>query len=140
NYVLTRENIPDAVAVLLSQYDLTPTTFILFVMLVITLLGCVLEAGPILLVIVPIFVPAAEAIGVDLVHLGVVVVVNAMIGLITPPVGMLLFIVSNITKARMMDIVKDILPFICVLFISLLIIALNPDFVLYVPRLLGYLG
>lgn len=140
NYVLTRENIPDAVAVLLSQYDLTPTTFILFVILVITLLGCVLEAGPILLVIVPIFVPAAEAIGVDLVHLGVVVVVNAMIGLITPPVGMLLFIVSNITKARMMDIVKDILPFICVLFISLFIIALNPDFVLYVPRLLGYLG
>ena len=68
------------------------------------------------------------------------VVVNAMIGLITPPVGMLLFIVSNITKAKMADIVRDILPFVFILMASLLFIALNPDFVLFIPRLLGYLG
>lgn len=140
NYVLVREDIPDAVAILLTQYELTPTTFIFFVIIILTALGCVLEAGPILLVVVPIFVPAAEAIGVDLVHLGVVVVVNAMIGLITPPVGMLLFIVSNITKAKMADIVRDILPFVFILMASLLFIALNPDFVLFIPRLLGYLG
>ena len=140
NYVLVREDIPDAVAILLTQYELTPTTFIFFVIIILTALGCVLEAGPILLVVVPIFVPASEAIGVDLVHLGVVVVVNAMIGLITPPVGMLLFIVSNITKAKMADIVRDILPFVFILMASLLFIALNPDFVLFIPRLLGYLG
>ncbi|MAR67377.1 MAG: permease [Crocinitomicaceae bacterium] len=140
NYVLTREDIPDTVAVWLTQYDLSPTGFLFFVVLLMTFLGCVLEAGPILLVIVPIFVPAALAIGVDIIHLGIVVVVNAMVGLITPPVGMLLFIVANITKAKMAEIIRDVIPFIIVLFTSLFFITLNPDFVLFLPRLLGYPG
>ncbi|MGB0208325.1 MAG: TRAP transporter large permease subunit, partial [Candidatus Puniceispirillaceae bacterium] len=89
---------------------------------------------------VPIFVPAALAVGVDIIHLGIVVVVNAMIGLITPPVGMLLFIVANITKAKMADIIRDVIPFILILFVSLGFIAFNPDFVLFMPRLLGYQG
>ena len=129
NYVLTREDIPDTVAVWLTQYDLSPTGFLFFVVLLMTFLGCVLEAGPILLVIVPIFVPAALAIGVDIIHLGIVVVVNAMVGLITPPVGILLFIVANITKAKMAEIIRDVIPFIIVLFTSLFFITLNPDFV-----------
>jgi C4-dicarboxylate transporter, DctM subunit len=140
NYVLTREDVPDTVALWLSQFDLTPKTFLFFVIILMTGLGCVLEAGPILLVIVPIFVPAALAVGVDIIHLGIVVVVNAMIGLITPPVGMLLFIVANITKAKMADIIRDVIPFILILFVSLGFIAFNPDFVLFMPRLLGYQG
>ena len=63
-----------------------------------------------------------------------------MIGLITPPVGMLLFIVANITKAKMAEIIRDVIPFIIVLFTSLFFITLNPDFVLFLPRLLGYPG
>jgi len=72
------------------------------------------------------------------VHFGVIAVVNAMIGLITPPYGMLLFIVSNITQTPVANIIKDIWPFITALLAALAVITFNPDFVLWLPRALGY--
>ena len=70
---------------------------LILVNVVLLLLGCVLEGTAILLIIVPVFIPTAQALGIDLVHFGVVVVVNVMIGLITPPYGLLLFIMANIS-------------------------------------------
>ena len=75
-----------------------------------------------------------------MIHFGVVVVVNAMLGLVTPPYGLLLFIVANITGQPMSRIVRDILPFLIALFASLAFITFVPDFVLFLPRLLGYQG
>jgi len=139
-YVITRENVPMSLSNWLAQYELSATGFLIAINVLFLVLGCVLESGAILLIIVPIFIPTAQALGIDLVHFGVVCVVNAMLGLITPPYGLLLFIVSSITKAPMMKIVRDLLPFLLALFVALGIITFVPDFVLWLPRLLGYKG
>ncbi|PHP65901.1 permease [Zhengella mangrovi] len=140
NYVITRENIPNVFADYLMGLHLSQTGFLIAVNILVLALGCVLEGGAILLIVVPLLIPAAQAVGVDLVHFGVVVVVNAMLGLITPPYGLLLFITANITNQSIGAIVKDIWPFILALLGALVIITFVPDFVLYLPRLMGYAG
>jgi len=140
NYVVTIENIPDEIRVLLTGMDLTPTGFLILVNVILLLLGCVLEGTAILLIIVPVFIPTAQALGIDLVHFGVVVVVNIMLGLVTPPYGLLLFIMTNISGAPVRDIIRDALPFIFWMVVSLLIITFIPETVLWLPRLLGYQG
>jgi tripartite ATP-independent transporter DctM subunit len=139
-YVITRENVPNSIADWLAQYELSRIGFLIAINILFLVLGCILESGAILLIIVPIFIPTAQALGVDLVHFGVVVVVNAMIGLITPPYGLLLFIVASITKQPLGRIVRDLAPFLLALIIALAIITFVPDFVLWLPRLLGYKG
>jgi tripartite ATP-independent transporter DctM subunit len=140
NYVVTREDVPVALSDLLIQLELSKYEFLIAINLLYLALGCIIEAGVVLLVITPIFIPAAAALGVDLVHFGVVVVVNLMLGLVTPPYGLLLFVVANITKQPLMAIVKDIWPFILALFVALAVITFFPDFVLFLPRQMGYQG
>jgi C4-dicarboxylate transporter DctM subunit len=140
NYVITVENIPQAVSTALSAYNLSPIAFLLAVNVILLVLGCLLEGSTILLVIVPIFIPTAKALGIDLVHFGVVVVFNIMIGLITPPYGLLLFIVSNIARAPLKDIVRETLPFAFIMLVALALITFIPEIVLWVPRLAGYKG
>ena len=76
------------------------------------MLGCLLEGTTIILVILPIFIPTAKALGIDLVHFGVVAVFNIMIGLVTPPYGLLLFIISAISGAPLRTIIRDTMPFV----------------------------
>ena len=140
NYVVTIENIPVDIKLWLDGFHLNMWQFLLMVNLLLLVLGCLLDASTVLLVIVPILIPTAQALGVDMVHFGVVVVVNLMIGLITPPYGLLLFIVANITRAPFSAIVKDTMPFIYALIASLAIITAFPDCILWLPRLLGYKG
>ena len=89
---------------------------------------------------VPIFIPTAKALGIDLVHFGVVVVVNIMIGLLTPPYGLLLFVLASMTKQPLWAIVKEAAPFIVVALIVLAFITAVPDSILWLPRLMGYKG
>jgi len=140
NYVVTSENIPDTVRVLLSDFELSPVTFLMLVNLILLVLGCVLEGTAILLIIVPVFIPTAEALGLDMVHFGVVVVLNIMIGLITPPYGLLLFIMTNIAGVPLKDIVRDITPFLFAMVFVLLLITFVPEIVLWLPRWFGYQG
>jgi tripartite ATP-independent transporter DctM subunit len=140
NYVITRENIPNTLSAFMLQFELTQAQFLVAINLLFLLLGCFLEAGAVLLIVVPIFIPTAQALGVDLVHFGIVAVVNGMIGLITPPYGLLLFIVANITQQSLAKIVRELVPFIVALLVALAIITFWPDFVLWLPRLLGYKG
>jgi tripartite ATP-independent transporter DctM subunit len=140
NYVITRENIPSDLAAWLSSMDMGPLLFLIVVNLLLLALGCVLDAGAILLIVVPVLVPGALALGIDPVHFGVIVVVNTMIGLVTPPYGLLLFIVANITRAPLWSIIVDLMPFLVALLLSLALITASEDFVLWLPRLLGYEG
>jgi tripartite ATP-independent transporter DctM subunit len=140
NYVVTIEQIPETVKGLLAGYDLSPTMFLLWVNIILLVLGCLLEGSTIILVILPIFIPTAKALGIDLVHFGVVAVVNIMIGLITPPYGLLLFIISAISGAPLRGIIKDTMPFIYAMIAALAIITFFPETVLWLPRLLGYKG
>lgn len=140
NYVITSENIPDGVRATLSGFELTPVSFLILVNAILLVLGCVLEGTAILLIVVPVFIPTAEALGLDMVHFGVVVVLNIMLGLITPPYGLLLFIMTNIARVPLRHIVSDILPFLLAMIVVLMLITFVPDTVLWLPRQFGYQG
>lgn len=140
NYVVTIENIPNSLAHLMSQFDLSRAGFLLVVNIILLILGCLLEGTTILLVIVPIFIPTAKALGIDLVHFGVVVVVNIMIGLMTPPYGLLLFVLANMTKQPLGSIVREAAPFIVAALVVLAVITVMPDAILWLPRIWGYKG
>jgi C4-dicarboxylate transporter DctM subunit len=140
NYVVTIENIPQALSAALAGRELSPLGFLILVNLLLLVLGCLLEGTTILLIVVPVLIPTAEALGVDLVHFGIVVVVNIMLGLITPPYGLLLFIMANISGAPLRAIVRDTLPFLFAMLAALALITFVPAIVLWLPRLLGYQG
>jgi C4-dicarboxylate transporter, DctM subunit len=140
NYVITVENIPKTLAAMLKAYELSPLTFLLIANLVLLVLGCFLEGTTILLIIVPVLLPTAQALGIDPVHFGVVAVVNIMIGLITPPYGLLLFMMVKIAEVPLRDLVREVMPFLYVMIGALALITLVPDLVLFLPRLLGYKG
>jgi TRAP-type C4-dicarboxylate transport system permease large subunit len=114
--------------------------FLLAANLLLLVLGCFLEGTTILLVIVPVLLPTAQALGVDLVHFGVVAVVNIMIGLVTPPYGLLLFMMQKISGVPLKDLVSDVLPFLGAMIAALALVTFFPDLVLFLPRLLGYKG
>src|SRR6185503_16002509 len=140
NYVVTVENIPKTVAALLKARELSPFTFLLFANILLLILGCFLEGTTILLVIVPVLLPTAAALGIDPVHFGVVVVVNIMIGLVTPPYGLLLFMMVKIADIPLRDLVREVMPFLWVMIGALAIMTFVPQVVLFLPRLLGYKG
>ena len=140
NYVVTIENVPASVASFVAGFHLSQLGFLLLINAILLGLGCLLEGTTILLIIVPIFIPTAKALGIDVVHFGVVVVVNIMIGLLTPPFGLLLFIVANMTKQPLLAIVRESAPFIFAAIVVLAIITFVPDTVLWLPRVMGYKG
>jgi len=140
NYVVTIENIPNSLSAMISGYDLSPVGFLVLVNITLLILGMLLEGITILLVVVPIFIPTARALGIDMVHFGVVVVVNLMIGLVTPPYGLLLFVVASVSRSALLPIIRDMLPFLVALLAALVLITFIPDLVLWLPRLLGYTG
>lgn len=140
NYVVAKEDLPKDVQAWMAGFALSKEGFLLVVNLLLLFLGCLLEGGTVLLVVVPILIPAAQAVGIDMVHFGLVVTVNLMIGLITPPYGLLLFVTASLAKAPIGEIIKETIPFIIVLVGALLFITYVPETVLWLPRLLGYQG
>jgi tripartite ATP-independent transporter DctM subunit len=140
NYIVASENIPARMQAFVSTLELSPLVFLLLVNLLFLALGCLLDASTLILVIIPLFVPACQALGIDLVHFGVVMVVNCMIGLITPPYGIVLFVINAVTGIPLRSIIGEIWPFMAVLVLALLVMILVPDTVLWLPRLVGYQG
>lgn len=140
NYVVTVENIPESIKVLLSGWNLSATGFLILVNLLLLVLGCLLEGTTILLVIIPVLIPAAKALGIDMVHFGVMVVVNIMLGLITPPYGLLLFVMTRIAEVPIKDIVVETIPFLIAMIAALAVITFVPETVLWLPKQLGYQG
>ena len=140
NYIVASENIPNQLAGSLQNVDVSPLMFMVGVNVLLLLLGCVLDATTLILVVIPLFIPSCRALGIDLVHFGVVVVVNSMIGLITPPYGILLFVINATTGITLQSIIREVLPFLAVLLGALAVIVLFPEVVLWLPRLVGYHG
>ena len=137
-YVVIQENIPQMISALFAGADISPLAFMLLVNVIVLLLGCVLDATVIILVIVPLFIPSCLHLGIDLVHFGVLVVVNSMIGLITPPYGILLFVISAVSKIPLNEMIGEIWGFLAVLLLALLVMILFPDLVLWLPRAFGH--
>jgi TRAP-type C4-dicarboxylate transport system permease large subunit len=102
------------------------------------LLGMFIDTSTITVVFIPMVLPLVTKLGIDLVHFGVVVVLNMMIGLSTPPMGMLLFIVSGISGCPLGKIIKQAIPMVVVMIAVLLLITYVPELVLFIPRAFGF--
>jgi len=140
NYIVASERIPNLLQSTLAGLDISALMFLLMINLLLLLIGCLLDATTIILVILPLFIPTAQALGIDLVHFGVVVVVNAMLGLITPPYGILLFVINAVTGISLRDIIVNVLPFFAALLMALLLLIFFPGLSLWLPRQFGYAG
>ncbi len=140
NYVIASENVPRTLSQALSGYDLSPLGFLLIVNVLLLVLGCFLEGTTIILIILPVLLPTAQRLGIDPVHFGVMAVTNIMLGLVTPPYGLLLFMMSKIADVPLRDIVREVMPYLYVMIAALAVITLFPELVLFLPKLLGYKG
>ena len=138
NYAFTAEGVPQSMALWVDSLHLGQIGFLLLVNVLFLLLGCFLDVSVLLLVFVPMLLPAAKLLGVDLVHFGVLVVLNMMIGLIHPPFGMLLFVTKALTGIPIAAMVKEGWPFLLMLLLLLLAITLYPPIVLWLPQRMGY--
>jgi tripartite ATP-independent transporter DctM subunit len=138
NYAFAAEGVPALLANWVAGLHLSPLGFLLLVNGLFLVLGCFLDVSVMLLVFVPMLIPAARALGIDLVHFGVLAVVNMMIGLVTPPFGMLLFVTNALTGIPLRDMVREGLPFTVLLLVALLLLTLFPQLVLWLPQSMGY--
>lgn len=139
SYIVAREQIAASLGELVLSMTSNPYIFLLVVNVIILILGMFIDTSTIQLVFVPIMIPIARALGIDLVHFGLVVTLNMMIGLSTPPFGMLLFITAGISGTPLKTIMKEILWPIVALLVVLIIITVFPETVLFMPRLMGML-
>lgn len=138
NYAFTSEGVPQAMAQWVQAQQLSQVQFLLLVNGLFLVLGCYLDVSVLLLVFVPMLLPAAKLLGVDLVHFGVLVVLNMMIGLVHPPFGMLLFVTKALTGIPIGEMMQEGWPFLVMLLALLLAITLYPPLVLWLPHVLGY--
>lgn len=138
NWVLTFERVPN----MLTEWALmsidTQWTFLIAVILLLLVVGLFLEGIAAILVLVPILHPIAMALGIDPLHFGIIVIFNLMMGLITPPMGLCLFVADSVSGVGMGAIIRRILPMLAVQFLVLLLITFVPTLVTFLPRLAGY--
>ena len=140
NYVITSENIPATLSTAMKGLDLSPLGFLLLVNVLLLVMGAFLEGSTIILIMLPVLLPTATALGIDPVHFGVMAVLNIMIGLVTPPYGLLLFMMAKIANVSLMVLIRETFPFLMVMLGALALVTVWPDMVLLLPRLVGYSG
>jgi len=136
-YILTRERLPQMMTDAMLSISDSPTVFLLLVVLLCLILGTVIDATAVLVLIVPILMPIAARYDVDPIVLGVVMIIALMIGLLTPPVGTVLFIVSNVSQTRIGEVFRGTLPFILPILVVCLLIVFFPNAAMWLPRALG---
>jgi len=134
-WILTVMQIPQKLAAYFLSYIHSPIMFLLFTNILLLIIGSFLDSTPAIIIMVPILSPAATIMGINPIHFGMIVIVNLCVGLITPPVGMLLFVTSNVARISLNRIYKAILPFIIVEIVVLLLITYIPFLTLFIPNL-----
>jgi C4-dicarboxylate transporter DctM subunit len=135
-HVLTTERIPHHIAEMIVTWGLSPWMFLIVVNLLLLAAGNFMEPSAILLIMAPILFPIAVKLGIDPIHLGIIMVVNMEIGMLTPPVGLNLFVISGVTGHSIGWAIKSALPWLCVLLVFLMIITYVPQVSLFLPELL----
>jgi C4-dicarboxylate transporter, DctM subunit len=138
NYAVTAEQLDKALAAWIAGLGLSPLAFLVAVNLLFLLLGCFIDATTMLLVLVPVLLPSVAALGIDPVYFGVVIVFNITIGLVTPPYGLLLFVLAALTRIPLREIIRECWGLIGALIAALALMVAFPGLVLWLPRLLGY--
>ena len=140
NFALEREGVAQAIATSIEHFNLSALGFQFVVNIMFLILGTVLDGAVLLLVFVPVLLPAAKSLGIDLVHFGVVVIINFMIAQITPPYGLILFVLSALTGVPVREINREIWQFCVPLTIVMFILILFPAITLGLPWMFGYKG
>jgi C4-dicarboxylate transporter DctM subunit len=133
-YVLTTERIPQTIAEQILAMGMAPWQFLIVVNLLLLVAGNFMEPTGIILILAPILFPIATRLGIDPVHLGIIMVVNLEIGMVTPPVGLNLFVTSGITGMSVMEVVRAALPWLSVLLVFLVIVTYVPQLALWLPN------
>jgi len=137
SFVISREQIAIKIAEFVVSLTSNKYLFLLIINIIFLLLGCVMDVSTIQYVFVPMVLPLVKAFGIDLVHFGVVICLNMMIGLSTPPFGMVLFIVTGIGKTKMAAVIKEILPMVAIMILLLLMCTYIPEIVMFIPNHMG---
>jgi C4-dicarboxylate transporter DctM subunit len=137
NFAIANENVPQLLRNALIGWNLSPTAFLVCVNVLFLLLAVIIDEITILLVIVPLLVPVAQGLGIDLVHFGVVIVLNMMVGLALPPHGLLLFVMSGLLGTSLAEIFREVPIFVATMLLVLVVVTLFPDIVLWLPRASG---
>ncbi|MDO4523482.1 MAG: TRAP transporter large permease [Eubacteriales bacterium] len=136
SYAITVLRIPQTLVAICMEYIHSPAVFLLCTNIILLFLGCILDQSPALLMMVPILLPIAKEFGIDPVHFGVLCCFNLTIGLITPPIGMTLFVTANVAEIKLTDMFRQILPFVVIGIITLAIITWVPAVTTFLPGLL----
>jgi len=135
-WVIAREQGPQAVTEAVLQFTDNPFVFLLLINLALLVTGMFLEPVAALLITVPVVLPAAMEFGIDPLHLGIVMILNLVLGLLTPPVGLVLYVLSSVTGASVQSVTRGTVPFLIPLLITLLLITFVPALSLWLPSLL----
>jgi tripartite ATP-independent transporter DctM subunit len=136
SYYLSWERIPQALSASLIEISKNKYLFLLFVNVLLLILGMFLDGMATMIILAPLLAPVATALGIDLVHFGLVMCLNCAIGAITPPFGTYIFLVSGTVKVKTDLLVKELLPFIGVCIVVLILITYIPWFTMVIPNLL----
>ena len=135
-WLLIRQQVPTAIINGLMSLTATPWVVLLIINVILLILGCFMEAIAIMLLTIPVFMPLIDRVGIDPVHFGIVMTLNLMIGLLTPPVGMCLYAVSAIGKVPLWTLARELVPYIIALIACLFLITYVPGLVLWIPNLI----
>lgn len=136
SYAITILRIPQEIVSVVMENVHSPYVFLLITNIILIILGCVLDQSPALLMMVPILLPIATQFGIDPVHFGVLCCFNLTIGLISPPVGMTLFVTANVAKVKLTALFKEVIPFVVLGYATLFLITYVPQIVTFIPNLL----
>ena len=134
SYIISREQVAIEIANWVVSLTDNKVLFLLVINLVFLFLGCVMDVSTIQYVFVPMVLPLVKMFNIDLVHFGVVICLNMMIGLSTPPFGMVLFIVTGIGKTQMSKVIKEILPMVAIMILLLFLCTYIPQIVMFIPN------
>lgn len=138
SWIITIQEVPQFLVKNVAAVSSNPEIFLVMVMVLLLGIGCLLESSAAIIMFSPVLAPVADALGVDPIHFGFIVVMNLMIGMITPPVGIILFVASGIAGLKLERLVKAITPFLLTIVLVLFAIVFIPELTLFLPRLFGY--
>jgi tripartite ATP-independent transporter DctM subunit len=138
NWIVASEQIPETISRWMTSLEMSPALFMLMVTILFLITGAFLDTMLMLLIMVPMLMPTAIALGIDPVHFGVTSVVNMMIGLVTPPMGELVFLIAGVSGIKVIEITRELWPFLIALIALLFVLVYVPELTLWLPMKMGY--
>ncbi|WP_044895263.1 TRAP transporter large permease [Bacillus alveayuensis] len=136
-WILTRERVPQEIASAFTSFTDSPIMFLILINLLLWVVGMFFETASSIIILAPILTPIAVAVGIDPVHFGIIMVVNLAMGMVTPPLGVNLFVAVQIANTTLEKITKSLLPFLFILIVDILIISYTPSLSMWLPSLIG---